>query len=375
MRTNWNIEKLKPGGRRLGRPIHPDNVIEHDPAWLLAQCNSDDKYVLTIDDGQEFLFPLFVHKGRLSFQIGELTLGSLSVLRHVIVGNFTNLPSCDWSSAISSLCRQLPNRSVVFFLGIVQDECLDLTLRSSDFGKRFLVLQQGPSYQRRMCRIGASLDEYLQTLPSKSRQDVRRSLRRFENEYKGRFAISVASSYAEVGTFLDHVEPVSEQTYQGRLLGLGINRTGHIGYKALQGSSLGYTRCLLLTVDDKPVAWRIGFLYKNIFYSHHIGFDPHFRRFHPGVVMHLETIRYLSNEHPEIDTLDMLYGDNDFKRKAGTESRRERNVYLFQKTSFGIFAWLILKSCNFGSEKAGKFLEYLGLKNLIRTIIRRTAGS
>ncbi|PLW81524.1 GNAT family N-acetyltransferase [Kineobactrum sediminis] len=375
MGETWYSRRVRPGAEDQCQSAQLDNVIEHDPAWLFAQCDSGDKHILALTDGEDRLIPLFVHKGRLSFSIGELTIGSLSVLRHVLVGNFTGISRNSWLEAIQALCNGLTARSAVFLLGVVDGEELDAALLSPELQNRLLVLQQGPVYQRRMCKLGTSLEEYLQGLSSKSRQDVKRSLRRFQNEYQGRFSLSVYSSASEVATFLDTVEPVSRRTYQGKLLGLAIDKKGHIGHKALQGAKLGYTLCLLLTVDDKPIAWRIGFLYQNVFYSHHIGFEPELRRFHPGVVMHLETIRYLSESHPEIDILDMLYGDNDFKRKVGNSTRQERNIYLFQKNLYGRFAWVLLRSCNFVSQKAGAALEYLGLKNTLRAVIRKIAAS
>ena len=87
--------------------------------------------------------------------------------------------------------------------------------------------------------------------------------------------------------------------------------------------------------------------------------------------MHLQTIMYLSEHHPEIEILDMLYGDNDFKRKVATSSRQERNVYLFQRNLYGWCAWSLLKSSNFVSELTGRALEKLGLKAALKSAIRR----
>ena len=343
----------------------------HNPSWLLAQCDNDHKHILDLKDEHDRRIPLFVHKGRLSFSVGELTVGHLATLRHVLVGNFNGISINQWFDAIQTICQTMSKRSVLFFLGVVHGEELDSALLSSEVQRRYLILQQGPVYQRRFCNIQTSLEEYLLSLPAKSRQDLKRSLRRFSTEYQDRFSVTVSSSIPEVTAFLDIVEPVSRETYQGKLLGLAVGKDGHIGHEAIEGARLGYTRCLLLTIDDKPVAWRIGFIYGNNFYSHNIGFAPEFRRFHPGVVMHLQTIMYLSEHHPEIEILDMLYGDNDFKRKVATSSRQERNVYLFQRNLYGWCAWSLLKSSNFVSELTGRALEKLGLKAALKSAIRR----
>jgi CelD/BcsL family acetyltransferase involved in cellulose biosynthesis len=218
--------------------------------------------------------------------------------------------------------------------------------------------------------LGGSLEAYLASLPAKSRQDMRRSLRRFEGNFSGRYAFSTHCSVAEVSAFLARVESVSKRTYQARL-GLGVVADSHIGNKVLEGAKRGYARCYLLTVDGQVIAWRIGFLYGNVYCSHHVGYDPKYEKWHPGAVVHLHSVCDLSESCVGVDTLDMLYGDNDFKRRATNRFRLERNYYLFPRSLRGATTYVALRSCNGVSEWLGRLLERLGLKRRLKAWLRR----
>lgn len=366
--VTWQACLLRPGDSiptQIG-----DDVIEHDVDWLLAQCDEARKAVLVLHDGRGGVIPLFVHDGQVDFSLADASLGRVKVRRHVLVGNFPEQPSLEWPGALAQLMEMLPRNGAVFLLGLVRNEGLDRALAQGELKRHFFVCAQGAEYARRLCVLGGSVEAYLSNLPAKSRQDMRRSLRRFEGQFAGRFAISTHCSVDEVSDFLNRVEVVSKRTYQARL-GLGVVADSYVGNKVLAGAKRGYARCYLLTLDGKPLAWRIGFLYRNVYCSHHVGFDPEYEKWHPGVVMHLASVRDLSENCEGVDTLDMLYGDNDFKRKASNLFRMERNYYLFPRSLRGGATYLALRCCNGFSRQLGLLLERLGLKSRLKAWLRR----
>lgn len=347
-----------------------DDVLEHDVGWLLSQCDRSDKRVLVVDDGGERSIPFFLHDGQIDFDLGELTFASTRVRRYVLVGNFTTLSVADWNRVFEALHTQLASNAVVFLMGVVAGEALEQALAGSSIRRRFLVSRHGPSYERRMCRLGADLEAYLSGLISGRRQDLRRSLRRFEREFEGRFDFRSHTEIGELEAMFDAIDPVSARTYQARLRGLSLSRYNHSGREVIEGAKRKIARCYLLSVDGMPVAWRIGFLYRGIYCSHHIGYDPDFERWHPGVVLHLKSIADLSENVGGVRILDMLYGDNEFKRKASNLSRTEAHYYLFPRTVRGRLIHALLTGCDRLSQSVGEVLERRGLKAKIKRWIR-----
>lgn len=365
----WNVRILSRGETVVGQVA--DGVLEHQLDWLQAQCDRSDKAVLLLENGTSYPIPLFVHDGQIDFDLGESPLGNIKVRRHVLVGNFAETAVPDWVEAFSVLVQKISGHSVVFLLGVVHGERLHQSLCEPSLRKHFYVLQHGAAYRRRLCDIRAGFDAYLGSLSAKSRQSMNRSMRRFEAHFEGRFSFKASSSPPEVTEFLDAIEAVSKRTYQGRMLGLAITREGHIGNRAIEGARRGYTRCYLLTVNEEPIAWRIGFQSGDVFCSHHIGYDPDFEDWHPGVLMHLYSIRHMTEALEDVSVLDLLYGDNDFKRRASNRSRLESNYYLFPRTLRGAATFLALKCCNQLSEKVGRMLERHGLKARLKGWLRR----
>lgn len=324
--------------------------------------------VIADDDGRHV--PFFVHDGQIDLDLGETTVASRKVRRFVLVGNFASFSEADWIGVLDCLRRALPANAAVFLLGVVAGEPLHNALSEPAVERRFLVLQHGPAYERRICRIGHGLDAYLSDLPSGRRQDLRRSLRRFEREFEGRFDVRVCAREDEVAAMLDEVAPISGRTYQARLRGLALSRHNHTGREALEGARRGLARCYLLMVDGRAVAWRIGLLHGGVYCSHHVGYDPEFEKWHVGVVMHLKSVEDLCAVGG-VSFLDMLYGDNDFKRKAANLSRTEANYYLFPRTANGRITHALLAGCNRVSALAGELLQRSGMKASLKRWLRR----
>lgn len=348
-----------------------DDVLEHQIDWLQAQCDRADKAVLVLEDGAAPPIPLFVHDGQIDFDLGEIALGNTKVRRHVLVGNFRETLAVDWAEVFLALKGVGGGNSVIFLLGVVCEEGLYRALSDPRLRTQFHVLQHGVGYKRRLCDIGSGFENYLGSLSAKSRQSMKRSLRRFEADFKGRFAFDVYVSPPEVTKFLEAVEPVSKRTYQARMLGLAVTRDGYIGTRARAGAERGYTRCYVLTVDGEPIAWRIGFQSGSVFSSHHIGYDPAFEEWHPGVLMHIFSIRHMTESLRDVAVLDLLYGDNDFKRRASNRSRDEQNYYLFPRTFRGSLTYACLAVCNALSGTVGSLLERAGLKAKLKAALRR----
>lgn len=342
-------------------------LLEHDPAWLLAQCDCAEKQVLVMEaDGVRL--PLFVHRTGLQFRLGEKTLASVPVLCHVLTGC---LPPVAKDGLLMALADCLPADGVVFLQGLGAKEPLRAALDSPAVRRWFHILPQGLAYQRRCLAVGGGMDTFLKTRNSQSRYALRKCQRDFEQAHAGRVELGVYADPEAIEDMLALIEPVSSRTYQSRLLGLGIRRDGFIANQLRVGARLGLTRCYVLKVDGRPVIWCLGYVYGDTYYGHHTGYDPEWRRWQPGIVIHLAMFEDLARSLPGVRRFDFLYGDSVFKQRLSNEAREERHYYLFPRDARGTALFHALRATDALSEGVGYWLERHGLKEKLRRWLRR----
>ncbi|WP_017941974.1 MULTISPECIES: GNAT family N-acetyltransferase [unclassified Thioalkalivibrio] len=366
--ANWVLRQASPG--ETFTPPAPGTMMEHDPEWLLAIRHPGHGSVLLAERDSRQL-PIYVHDGALSFVLGGMALRRIEIRRHVLTGNLPDWSQNDLVAILGELRGLLDHRSVVFLIGVVEGEPLWQALQSADLRRRYHVLQSGETDTRRLVDLPETFDEYLGSLPRKARQDIRRSERRFNDAFGQGARLDVFSGPEEITAFLDSVEPVSARTYQSRLLGLGVKR-GHWIERMLQAAAeRGYARCYGLFVDQKLVAWRVGFVFQGTYFSHHIGYDPDWSEWHPGIVLQARTLRDLCSLSPTVQRIDMLHGDNAAKRKLANQSRREGKFYLFPRNLRGTLLYTSLGSFNRFSDALSALAARLKFKDRIRRVLRR----
>ncbi|WP_018144799.1 GNAT family N-acetyltransferase [Thioalkalivibrio sp. AKL6] len=366
--ANWVLRQASPG--ETFTPPAPGTMMEHDPEWLLAIRHPGHGSVLLAERDSRQL-PIYVHDGALSFVLGGMALRRIEIRRHVLTGNLPDWSQDDLTAVLGELKGHLDRRGVVFLIGVVEGEPLWQALQSAELRRHYHVLQSGETDTRRLADLSGTFDAYLGSLPRKARQDIRRSERRFSEHFGQRARLDVFSRPEEITAFLDTVEPVSARTYQSRLLGLGVKR-GHWIERMLQAAAeRGYARCYGLFVDQKLVAWRVGFVFQGTYFSHHIGYDPDWSEWHPGIVLQARTLQDLCSLSPTVQRVDMLHGDNAAKRKLSNQSRREGKFYLFPRNVRGTLLYTSLGSFNRLSDTLSALAARLKFKDRIRRVLRR----
>ncbi|WP_018881892.1 MULTISPECIES: GNAT family N-acetyltransferase [unclassified Thioalkalivibrio] len=345
-------------------------MMEHDPEWLLAIRHPGHGRVLLAEKDYRQL-PIYVHDGALSFVLGGMALRRIEIRRHVLTGNLPDWSQDDLTAILSALREQLDRRGVVFLIGVIESEPLWHALQSTELRRHYHVLQSGETDTRRLAALPDTFDEYLGSLPRKARQDIRRSERRFSEHFGHGTRLEVFSRPEEITPFLDTVEPVSARTYQSRLLGLGVKRGHWIERMLKAAAERGYARCYGLFVDQTLVAWRVGFVFQGTYFSHHIGYDPDWADWHPGIVLQARTIQDLCSISPRVNCIDMLHGDNAAKRKLSNQCRREGKFYLFPRNWRGTIRYALLGSFNALSDILSSFAERTKLKERARKALRR----
>ncbi|WP_421621970.1 GNAT family N-acetyltransferase [Alkalilimnicola ehrlichii] len=347
-------------------------MLEHDTQWLFMTRHPVHGEVWVAESNRGVL-PVYVHNGAVRFLLGGVSLGHVSVRRHVVHGNLPEVTAAECARILAALRGQINPKGVVFLIGVVKGEPLWEALSSKSVASRFYCLQSGSTDRRRLIRLGQGYDAYLASLPKRKRKDLRRSERRFDEAFGDRWCLATYETPEELRRFIELVEPVSERTYQHRLLGLGIKRGGWIERQVMAGAQLGYSRCYALFVGDELVSWRVGFCFNGVYYSHHVGYDPEWSECRPGIVMHLKVIRDICERTKDLQEIDLLHGDNPAKAKLSNAWRDEAKFYLFPKTARGCCLFVALGVFNYISDCISRMAEKLRIKEGLRRRLRRAA--
>jgi hypothetical protein len=353
--------------------------LELDPNWLSSHANGVDKYVryFLLGDQQRpcGYAPFFVHPGMLAYCLGETTVFHIPVLRYVMQGT----PLCEDYALLPGLFKPLReavgNRGVVFFEGVRAGSSLAELLISPDSPvyDLFHVVPSGPAYIRRLIELpaGAQFDDYLKTLGSKTREDVRRTRKNFSVKAGGAVMIRRYTEPEQADELADILAQISRKTYQYHLLGLGLENTPEHITRLRATAVNGWLRAYVLWIGSAPVAFGLGYRHGRTYYGHHVGYDPDISKLQPGIYLHTEVMADLLSDG--ICRFDFLPGDNLYKQRMSNKSREERHYYLIPRGWPGTAYACTLVVVNSLSEAIGRWLHRGGLKGRVKRMIRIAA--
>jgi Acetyltransferase (GNAT) domain len=353
--------------------------LELDPAWLKSRVNGQNKHVQYFLLGDQHrpcgYAPFFVHRSALAYCLGESTVFHIPVQRYALQG----APLCESPVSLAGLFKPLSEtigrRDVVFFEGVQLGSPLAELLTAEEGPVRdvFHVVPYGPIYTRRLIElpVGAKFEDYLRTLGSKTREDVRRTRRNFHVRAGEPVKTVRYTAPEQVEELVCAVEQVSRKTYQYHLLGLGIENTPEQVEQLRTQAACGWLRAYVVWIGNTPVAFGLGYRSGNTYYGHHVGYDPDISKLQPGIYLHTESMADLLAD--DICRFDFLPGDSLYKQRMSNSSREERHFYLIPRGWPGTVYAQGLIGVNFLSEAIGRALEKSGLKERIKRFVRNNA--
>lgn len=390
--TLMTVSTLQPGcGAAPNDPGHAalerlwlssgDCYLEHHPGWarLNARSAGARLHTFTASQSGEIDSYTLVREGRggLAWMMGEICLHQKPVERLNIVGGmvFANglgpVERRDQASGLLVwLAREARGRPV-FLQSLRPDLPLAQSVRS---GKHpFMVVSHGSRQQHFVIDLPRSATAFYEGLGYKTRKSVRYSLRKLEEGMSGHLALKCFSTPAQVGDFLDHAIPISEKTYQYRLLGMGLRDRNRCKAEFGDMAESGWWRGYILYCKDEPAAFIYGYLVGNTLYYWDIGYDPKWSQWSVGTVATLKLIETLIAADDGPDRLDFLYGYQDYKRRFSNRSWEEESIFLFPHSLSNFFIAHSLQATNMVSDTAGRVLNRYKLKSRVKRFFRRRA--
>ena len=130
--------------------------------------------------------------------------------------------------------------------------------------------------------LPANWEAYLQTLDTKQRHEVRRKLRRLEEE--GKIAYRFVTDTASVSEFLDIFLKMFVESREDKANFLTPQAEGFFRDLAATMAEFGLLRGGVLELDSKPMAAVFAFDYKDTVYLYNSGFDPRGSQLSVGIL-------------------------------------------------------------------------------------------
>ena len=117
----------------------------------------------------------------------------------------------------------------------------------------------------------------------------------------------------DIEKILSQIEFISEKSWQTRIGEKSFSRkeiTDNFG-KFIRNENF---RCYIFEINDTPVAFLYGTIFKNTLYLDNTGFDPEFSKISPGTILYLESIEDCF-EDTEVEYLDVGFGNDQGKKR------------------------------------------------------------
>ncbi len=228
-------------------------------------------------------------------------------------------------------------------------------------------------YDRFYVNLQSSFDDYLDHFSAKSRQTVRRKIRKLEEHSGSTVDRREYRTPSEIESFIPIAAELSRKTYQHQLLQLGFCDGVEMRRSLLRQAEQGTLRTYLLFVRNQPVAFMICPIQDDVVVYSQVGYDPAYSEWSPGTVLQYHVLERLFAEG-KYRIFDFGNGQGPHKEFFATASIRCADIYLFRNSFRNRLLVRLHALCDGFSENVGKFLNRLGIKETVKKLLRRTSA-
>lgn len=238
---------------------------------------------------------------------------------------------------------------------------------SRDFPR--LIASAPQVYARHYIDMRPGFDAYMAQFSSKTRATLKRKARKLADAGGGTLDIRSFHRPEQLEAFFADALPLSEQTYQARLLDAGL--PGHAAFRneATRLAAADDLRAYILYMHGKAVAYLYLPVTDDVLVYAYLGYDQAQAGLSPGTVLQMHALEALFAEH-RFRYFDFTEGDGAHKALFGTHQVQCATVFLFKPAIGNRVLLASQHGFNTAVERAGAWLERVGLKARIRKLLR-----
>ena len=217
---------------------------------------------------------------------------------------------------------------------------------------------------------GQSFDDWWQGFSARTRSTLSRKARRLADHFEGETSVRCYRTAAEIEDFMDIAVPLSEQTYQARLMQAGLPAGDAGRARAVAAAADDNVRAFLLFAGDRAIAYLYLPVDRDVLIYAHLGYDPAFAALSPGSVLHVDAMRALFAEG-RFRAFDFTEGDGAHKAQFGRASVACADVLVLRPTLRNRAALGMMTGIDRAVDAGKYMLDRLGLRAKMKALVRR----
>lgn len=217
-----------------------------------------------------------------------------------------------------------------------------------------------------------SMDEYWKQFSSKSRYNLRRTVK-----MAGDIKTQRIERVDQLEEFLTAAHRISANSWQAQRLGVRVSNDDEQLRKFVTLANAGLLRCYLLSTgathelsEDRPIAFVIGTQCNGYYSYEEIAYDQEFSENSPGKVLLIKLLEDLY-AHKTPRCLDFGGGDAEYKQTFANHRSRSGNVLLMANTLRGRASHAAMKSTRGIDRMLRSAVAQFGLKTRLRQWFRK----
>jgi CelD/BcsL family acetyltransferase involved in cellulose biosynthesis len=193
----------------------------------------------------------------------------------------------------------------------------------------------------RLMNFPKGLDAFFMSLGRSQRSKLRRKYKKVLNRFVGKVQVRCFRSLADLKATISIMEGIASKGDHRRVFRFDSYDTPQIREQLIVeeermvvAAERGWLRIYLLYLEEKPAAYWMGTLYDRCLQADHVGYDPIWGEFSPGIFLLLNILEDLRDE--DIKTVDFGCGRDQFKQCFGDLRGVEPSVRIHAPTLRGI---------------------------------------
>jgi CelD/BcsL family acetyltransferase involved in cellulose biosynthesis len=371
-RTEAEVEDLRGAWQSLQWNPLGDIDFFLNVTWVRAPKQARPHVVMLVDGGA----PVAVLAGRVQVQPMPVRFGYRTLftvrgrqLRFVYGGAMGKIGPDEArllvSEAIGALDRGEADVAMFDHLPLDGD-LIQAVTELVDPGRRDRTPKVEPHLQ---LDLPASYEGVLASLSASARRNEKRYTRLVPARHEGRWRVDLYESAADHDAVLGAMQTVSAKSYH-RGLDVGFRDDDESRMVLRTTLERGLLKTWVLSIDDLPVAYWNGWVYRGCYWGWATGFDPEFAKDQVGVFLFARMLSDLC-EMPDVERLDFGFGEADWKLRYPVRRWEEATVNVFAnrlsmrwlRLSRAVVSWL--------DRMSAQLLRRTGLWERVRRAWRR----